>query len=105
MSLTPPEPTGPAATPTADYLVSAGWDAWQAKYLVDHLGRDALQGCPTRDFKQAWITDPVMSTARPKLYRAGTRALDRCQYVVMTHPQRSAVLVVDLDRPGNPGGG
>lgn len=94
----------PFVLPAPDHLISWGWDRWQGKALVGHLGRDALQGCPTRDFKQAWITDPATGKTRPKLYRVDTRALDRCQYVVMTHPQRSAVLVVDLDRPGTPGG-
>lgn len=64
-----------------------------------------LQGCPGRDFSAAWITDPETGETRPKLHRVGTRSLSRCQYVDMTHPQHSAVLVLDVDVPSHSAGG
>lgn len=82
-------------------LSSRGWNTEDAHSLLAHLGRGMLQGCPTRDFSAAWVKDPETGETRPKLHRVGTRSLSRCQYVAMTHPQRSAVLVLDVDVPSH----
>jgi len=71
--------------------------------LIAHLGRKTLQGSPTRDFKTAWRKDKDGNTV-PKLYRVETDALRRCQYVVLAHKQRSAVIVLDIDHRGQRGG-
>lgn len=86
-------------------LRSRGWNTEDAHSLLAHLGRGMLQGCPTRDFSAAWVKDPETGKTRPKLHRVGTRSLSRCQYVAMTHPQRSAVLVLDVDVPSHQAGG
>ena len=71
--------------------------------LIAHLGRKTLQGSPTRDFKTAWRKDKDGNTV-PKLYRVDTHAMRRCQYVVLAHKQRSAVIVLDIDHRGQRGG-
>ena len=71
--------------------------------LIAHLGRKTLQGSPTRDFKTAWRKDKDGNTV-PKLYRVGTHAMRRCQYIVLTHKQRSTVIVLDIDHRGQRGG-
>lgn len=86
-------------------LRSSGWTHDDGQRLVAHLGRGMLQGCSGRDFKAAWIKDPATGQNRPRLHRVGTKALARCQYVALTHPQRSAVLVIDVDKPSGAGGG
>ena len=86
-------------------LRSRGWNAEDAAELLAHLGRSMFQGCPTRDFSAAWVKDPETGETRPKLHRVGTRSLSRCQYVALTHPQRSAVLVLDIDLPSHQAGG
>lgn len=86
-------------------LRSRGWNQEDAAGLLAHLGRSMFQGCPTRDFAAAWVKDPQTSETRPKLHRVGTRSLSRCQYVALTHPQRSAVLVLDIDLPSHQSGG
>ncbi|WP_099299408.1 replication initiation protein [Corynebacterium dentalis] len=89
------------ATPTT--LGSFGVTEQDRQQLIAHLGRKTLQGSPTRDFKAAWRKDKNGHTV-PKLYRVETAALGRCQYVALAHKQRSAVLVVDIDRRGHHGG-
>lgn len=86
-------------------LRSRGWNTDDAAQLVAHLGRGMLQGCPTRDFSAAWVKDAKTGETRPKLHRVGTRSLARCQYVALTHPQCSAVLVLDIDLPSHQAGG
>lgn len=86
-------------------LRSRGWNTEDATQLLVHLGRGMMQGCPTRDFSAAWVKDAETGETRPKLHRVGTRSLARCQYVALTHPQRSAVLVLDIDLPSHQAGG
>lgn len=86
-------------------LRSRGWNTEDAHSLLAHLGRGMLQGCATRDFSAAWVKDPETGETRPKLHRVGTRSLSRCQYVALTHPQRSAVLVLDVDVASHQAGG
>lgn len=71
--------------------------------LIAHLGRKTLQGSPTREFKKAWRKDKDGNTV-PKLYRVETDAMRRCQYVVLAHKQRSAVIIIDIDQYGHRGG-
>lgn len=84
-------------------LHSFGAKDTDRQQLADHLARKALHGSPSRNFRSAWRIDEH-GQRHPKLLRMGTKALSRCQYVVLTHPQRSAVLVLDVDRPGIAGG-
>ena len=84
-------------------LVSTGANETDRAHLIGHLGRKTLQGAITRDFKTAWRKDKHGNTV-PKLYRVGTAAMRRCQYVVLAHKQRSSVVVIDIDHPGTPGG-
>lgn len=86
-----------------DTLRSDGYTPDDASFLLRHIGRDALQGARGRDFAKGWRKGKNETTI-PTLYRAGSRSLNRCQYVVMTHPQRSAVLVIDVDEPHASGG-
>src|SRR5699024_5259907 len=58
-----------------------------------------------RNFKHAWIKDPDTGQTRPKYYRTNSAQLTRCQYAVLTHPQRSTVLVSDIDTPSAKTGG
>ena len=90
------------ATPTT--LQSCGATDTDRAHLTGHLGRHALQGCPTRDFKKAWRTTTDGASV-PKMYRVGHPSLSRMQYVALTHKQYAAVIVVDVDRYGTDGGG
>lgn len=85
-------------------LRATGWTEQDGQILLEHLGRDAFHGAKTRDFKQAWNKNKTTGQRTPKYYRVGTDDLTRCQYVILTDPQRSAVLVIDIDQPGGPGG-
>lgn len=84
-------------------LVSLGAGDEDRRRLAAHLGRNALHGCPGRDFRAAWRTTAAGETI-PRLFQVGSKGLSRCQYVALTHPQRSAVLVIDVDRRGSAGG-
>jgi len=84
-------------------LVSLGAGDEDRARLAAHLGRNTLHGCPGRDFRAAWRTNAA-GDAIPRLFRMGTKGLGRCQYVALTHPQRSAVLVIDVDQRGSAGG-
>ena len=90
------------AVPTS--LQSCGATDTDRAHLTAHLGRHALQGCPTRDFKKAWRTTTDGASV-PKMYRVGHPSLSRMQYVALTHKQYAAVIVVDVDRYGTDGGG
>ena len=85
-------------------LVSNGWTEVDGFALTEHLGRRVIQGCKSRDFRDGWRKNPDTGKVSPRVYRVGTAALARCQYAVLTHPQRTAVLVLDVDRPHEPGG-
>ena len=71
--------------------------------LRAHLGRDVLHGSIGRDFSKAYIRNTDGSNS-PRLYRFGTEALGRCEYVMLTNKQYAAVLVVDVDQVGTAGG-
>ncbi|MGP5138082.1 replication initiation protein [Corynebacterium variabile] len=92
---------GLGAVPTA--LQSCGVTDADRSRLTAHLGRVALQGCPTRDFKAAWRKNAEGETV-PKMYRVGHPSLHRMQYIALTHAQYAAVIVVDVDRHGSNGG-
>lgn len=89
------------AVPTS--LQSCGVTDADRNRLTAHLGRVALQGCPTRDFKAAWRKNSEGETV-PKMYRVGHPSLHRMQYIALTHAQYAAVIVVDVDRHGTDGG-
>ncbi len=84
-------------------LVSLGAADDDRSWLAAHLGRNALHGCPGRDFRAAWRTNAAGERI-PRLFQVGSKGLGRCQYVALTHQQRSAVLVLDVDRRGSAGG-
>lgn len=86
-------------------LRSRGWTAEDRHELLAHLGRESFQGSKSRDFASAWIKDPDTGETQPKLYRAGSKALSRCQYVALTHAQHAAVIVLDIDVPSHQAGG
>ena len=86
-------------------LRSRGWTAEDRREFLAHLGRESFQGSKTRDFASAWIKDPDTGETQPKLYRAGSKALSRCQYVALTHAQHAAVIVLDIDVPSHQAGG
>ena len=71
--------------------------------LRAHLGRDVLHGSIGRDFSKAYIRNADGSNS-PRMYRFGTEALGRCEYVMLTNKQYAAVLVVDVDQVGTAGG-
>ena len=68
-----------------------------------HLGREVLHGSIGRDFSKAYIRNTDGSNS-PRMYRFGTEALGRCEYVMLTNKQYAAVLVVDVDQAGTAGG-
>lgn len=93
------------SAPRTEHLVSNGWIDVQAAALLDHLGREAFHASVDRDFTKAWRKDPTTGESTPRFYTVGSPALTRCQYAVMTHQQRSAVLIIDIDKPSYiPGG-
>ena len=71
--------------------------------LRAHLGREVLHGSIGRDFSKAYIRNADGSNS-PRMYRFGTEALGRCEYVMLTNKQYAAVLVVDIDQVGTAGG-
>lgn len=71
--------------------------------LLAHLGRDVIHASRTRDFAKAYYTDKE-GKRRPRMYRVKSEAFTRCQYAMLTSKQYAAVLVVDIDVPGEPGG-
>lgn len=71
--------------------------------LLAHLGRDVIHASRTRDFAKAYYTDKD-GNRRPRMYRVNAEAFTRCQYAMLTGKQYAAVLVVDIDVPGEPGG-
>lgn len=93
------------SAPSSTDLVSAGWTPIQAQALLTHIGRKVLHGSKTRNFAAAYRTDPETGEPAPRFYEVTSKALKRCQYVVMTHPQRAAVLVIDIDTPSHTTGG
>lgn len=98
-------PTDLFSAPNTEQLVSHGWTDVQAAALIDHIGREAFHASADRDFSKAWRKDPTTGDSKPRFYTVGSPALARCQYAVLTHPQRSAVLVIDIDKPSHTPGG
>lgn len=72
-------------------------------FLLAHLGRDVLHGSVTRDFKKAYHRNKAGDVS-PRMYRTDSEALGKCEYVKLTSKQYAAVLVVDIDQPGEAGG-
>lgn len=91
--------------PEAPGIRSCGWTDVQAHTFLAHLDRDAFQASRDRNFAAAWRKDPETGETTPRMYPVGTPLLERCQYAVMTHPQRTAVLVADVDQPSHQSGG
>lgn len=73
------------------------------EFLRDHLQRQALHGSFTREFSAAY-TRHEDGPAVAVLHRFGSSTLPRCEYVALTSDNFRAVLVVDIDREGRPGG-
>src|SRR5699024_10933870 len=98
-------PTDLFSAPRTEHLVSNGWTDVQAAALLDHIRREASHASLDRDSSLAWRTDPTPAETTPRFYSVGSPALTRCQCAVMTHPQRSAVLIIDIDKPSHTPGG
>lgn len=86
----------------APALRSAGWTREDAAHLIGHLGRHTIPGSRGRDFSRAFVTKKDGSKA-PRAYRVDSAGLAGCQYAMLTHRQRAAVIVMDVDTPGRPG--
>lgn len=71
--------------------------------LLAHLGRSAIHASKDRNFSSAYYPDSD-GGRRPRLYRVDSPAFANCQYVMLTTKQYAAVLVVDIDQPGQAGG-
>src|SRR5699024_9805231 len=88
--------TDPHARSESPGVPPAGRTDQVAHHPLAHLDRDAFQASATRDCAHAWRKGPATGETAPKLYPVGSRHLQRAQYAVLTHPQRAAVLVIDL---------
>src|SRR5699024_6055084 len=86
-------------------IVSSVWQERVAQAFISQLDRKALQPNREHNYKQSRIKDPDTGQTRPKYYRTNSAQLTRCQYAVLTHPQRSTVLVIDIDTPSGKTGG
>ena len=71
--------------------------------LLEHLGRNAIHASVDRSFNKAYRSNKD-GVSRPVYYRVTSDAFARCQYAMLTTKQYAAVLVVDIDQPGTPGG-
>lgn len=57
----------------------------------------------SRDFSSGYVI--AKDGARvPRMYRVGSDALGKCEYVQLTNKQYAAALVVNIDIPGDAGG-
>ena len=76
--------------------------------LLSHLGRTALHGSISRNFKGAYrlVVDKETGQKRsvPNLYRVDSDKLGRCEYVMLTSKQYASVMVIDVDQIGKAGG-
>ncbi len=76
--------------------------------LLAHLGRTALHGSISRNFKGAYrlVVDKETGKKRsvPNLYRIDSDKLGRCEYVMLTSKQYASVMVIDVDQIGKAGG-
>ena len=76
--------------------------------LIAHLGRTALHGSISRNFKGAYrlVEDKETGKKRsvPNLYRIDSEKLGRCEYVMLTSKQYASVMVIDVDQIGKAGG-
>ena len=76
--------------------------------LIAHLGRTALHGSISRNFKGAYrlVEDKETGKKRsvPNLYRIDSEKLGRCEYVMLTSKQYASVMVIDVDQVGKAGG-
>lgn len=76
--------------------------------LLAHLGRTALHGSISRNFKGAYrlVVDKETGEKRsvPNLYRIDSDKLGRCEYVMLTSKQYASVMVIDVDQIGKAGG-
>lgn len=74
-----------------------GWTDANGRSLIEHLGRDTIHASKDRNFASAWRRNAAGEN-KPRLYPVESEALARCQYAVLSHPQRTAVVVIDIDR-------
>ncbi|WP_018022970.1 replication initiation protein [Corynebacterium doosanense] len=71
--------------------------------LLSHLGRDVLHVSKDRSFSRAYRRAKDGSTV-PLMWRTDSEGLGKFQYAMLTNKQYAAVLVVDIDQPGERGG-
>src|SRR5699024_10105018 len=66
---------------------------------------NSLHHTRDRHFTPSRTKAPPPGPTRPKSSRTTSAHLPRCQYAVLTPPQRSTVLVIDIDTPSGKTGG
>src|SRR5699024_2637144 len=76
--------------------------------LIAHLGRTALHGSISQNFKGAYRLVEDKETGKkqgvPNLYRIDYEKLGRCEYVMLTSKQYASVRVIAVDQVGKAGG-
>ena len=84
-------------------LTAGGWSRKDAHRLATHLGRRVLHAAKDRNFRSAYKTTSAGERI-PCMYPVDGPELEMCQYARLTHTQRAAVIVVDIDTTGTAGG-
>lgn len=92
------------ATHTSRELSDRGWCHHDATILLDHLGRDGLHCARDRaSITKAWSTTRDEHGRRKPLVWPRERA-HLAEYIHFTNPSYAAVIVIDVDHVGEPGG-
>lgn len=92
------------ASHTTNELSDRGWCHHDADILLDHLGRDALHCAKDRaGITKAWSSARDENGHRKPLVWPRER-VHLAEYVHLTNHSYAAVIVIDVDRIGSPGG-
>lgn len=91
-------------TATKPRVKSSPAGEFDREFLRSHLQRKALHGSFDREFSKAYAPNENGGAATPVMHRFGSSTLPRCEYVALTSKSFRAVLVVDIDQKGTPGG-
>src|SRR5699024_7711105 len=87
------------------YLLSSGWNERDDQAYINPHHRQALHASRHSNCTTTRIKDRDTGQTRPKYSPTNATQLTRCQYAVLTHPQRTTVLVIDIDTPSGQAGG
>lgn len=91
-------------THTTGSLSDRGWCHHDAEILLDHLGRDSLHCARDRSsISKAWSSTRDKHGRRTPLVWPRERA-HLAEYIHFTNPSFAAVIVIDVDHVGAPGG-